>query len=110
MFHSRQCRDRVAAAGEEVRPVPALVLAAWFDDAVQVLVEDREVLRLAPGERADERGRERPGGQRALAEEVAVQDRVLEHADLLRRGQCGLELLVVAARGGRGGTQVGEAA
>ena len=55
-----------------------------------------------------ERG-QRPGGQRALAEEVAVQDRVLEHADLLGGGQRRLQLLVVAA--GRGGrrAQVGEA-
>ena len=49
------------------------------------------------------------GAQGAVAEEVAVQDGVLQHADLLGGGQRGLQLLVVAAgRGGRG-PQVGEA-
>src|SRR5690606_40306761 len=83
--------------------------AARLDDAVQVLVEDRQVLRLAAGEGTDQRGGEGAGGQGAFAEEVAVQDGVLQHTDLLGGGQGRLQLLVVAAgRRGRG-AQVGEA-
>src|SRR6185437_10548130 len=93
----------------ELRPLTTLLFAARLDDAVQVLVEYRQVLGLTAGQRPDERGGQGPGGQLPLAEEVAVQDRVLEHADLLGSRQRGLQLLVVAAGRGRGRAQVGEA-
>src|SRR6185437_9592084 len=93
----------------ELRPLTTLLFAARLDDAVQVLVEYRQVLGLPAGQRPDERGRQGPGGQLPLTEEVAVQDRVLKHADLLGGGQRGLKLLVVAAGRGRGRAQVGEA-
>src|SRR5690606_1169541 len=90
---SRQRVDRLAAAFEEAAPVVALLLAARLDDAVPVLVEDGEVLRAAPGQRADHRAAQRLGPQRAVPEEVAVQDGVLQHADLLGGGQRRLQPL-----------------
>src|SRR5690606_33625335 len=106
---SRQGLDRLAAALQELGPRAALLLAARLDHAVPVLVEDGQVLGAAPGQRADQRPGQRAGAERAVAEEVAVQDRVLQHADLLGGGQRRLQPLVVAGRRLGGGPQVGEA-
>ena len=65
----------------------------------QILVEDRQVLGAAPGQRADQRAGEGAAARSVRSpKNVAVQDRVLQHADLLGGGQRRLQLLVVAGR------------
>ena len=98
---SLQPLEGFLARGFERFPQAAMMFRLLGDTRMPELVENRDVFRNAPDQRADQRSGQHIGLELPLAEELAVQHRVLQHADLLGRGQGAFEPGVLSGLGGR---------